>query len=130
MITDSIRHEGGRPTITLDSIEWATAQAARAAAERGAREAEGLSPLGARLAQELQRHDWDSGPSDDGQRGTRGRAQAKEIRRLFLVCDRDEAERLWQVLAPDGVAPPAPTVLRPALLTLPPDADSGGTATA
>jgi hypothetical protein len=68
-----------------------------------------------RLAQELKRHEWDFDGSDD-ERVARGRAQAKEIRRLFLVCDRDKAERLWRALAPDDVAPP--------------DADPGGTATA
>jgi hypothetical protein len=123
MIPDTVQHEGGRPPITLDIIERATAEAAQAAAERVALESEGLSPLGARLAQELKRHDWDHDDSDDGQRVARGRAQAKEIHRLFLVCDRAEAARLWWVLAPAGVAPPRRPSLDPS--TRPPDPPSG-----
>jgi hypothetical protein len=67
---------------------------ATTASERAALQAQGLSPLGAWFAQELKRHDWDHDDSDDGERAARGRAQAKEIRRLFLVCDPVEAERL------------------------------------
>jgi hypothetical protein len=106
MITATARHEGGSPTIARDTIERATAQAARAAAERVALEAMGLSPVGARLFQELRRHDWGHDDGDDDARVARGRAQAKELRRLYLARDRDEADRVWQAPAPDGVAPP------------------------
>ena len=106
LITATARHESGSPTLTRDTIERATAQAARAAAERAALEAMGLSPVGARLFQELRRHDWGHDDSDDDARVVRGRVQAKELRRLYLACDRDEADRVWQALAPDGVVPP------------------------
>ena len=108
MITATARHEGGSPTITRDTIAQATRSAAAA---RAALEAMGLSPVGARLFQELRRHDWGHDDSDDDVRVVRGRVQAKELRRLYLACDRDEADRVWQALAPDGVAPP----LRPSL---------------
>ena len=97
---------------TRDTIERATAQAACAAAARAALEAMGLSPVRARLFQELRRHDWGHDDSDDDDaRVVRGRVQAKELRRLYLACDRDEADRVWQTLAPDGVAPlPRPSL--------------------
>lgn len=65
MITATARHESGSPTITRDTIERATAQAACAAAARAALEAMGLSPVRARLFQELRRHDWGHDDSDD-----------------------------------------------------------------